>query len=151
MHVHNMHVFANKSPACERMALPFGMPHGAFVRELSKKSKSYFLAGGNVNATCPELFSTHASTKISTLTLKDTNKRRCGPICPPHKTQFELEQMLHSRFWTRGVRSCFAFGILVYYAAHSLLRCKERLGLRLELRWPVLTLRAKWWKYLNNS
>lgn len=33
--------------------LPFGMPHGPFVRELSKKSKSYFRAGGYVNATWP--------------------------------------------------------------------------------------------------
>lgn len=31
--------------------LPFGIPHGPFVLELSKKSKSYFRAGGYVNAT----------------------------------------------------------------------------------------------------
>lgn len=34
------------------MDLPFGMPHGPFVRVLSKKSRSYFRAGGYVNATC---------------------------------------------------------------------------------------------------
>lgn len=30
---------------------PFGIPHGPFVRALSKKSKSYFRAGGYVSAT----------------------------------------------------------------------------------------------------
>lgn len=32
-----------------------GIPHGPGVRELSKKSKSYFLAGGYVRATCPHV------------------------------------------------------------------------------------------------
>ncbi|KDR16700.1 hypothetical protein L798_09093 [Zootermopsis nevadensis] len=31
--------------------LPFGIPHGPLVLELSKKSRSYFLAGGYVKAT----------------------------------------------------------------------------------------------------
>ena len=30
---------------------PFGIPHGPLVLELSKKSRSYFLAGGYVKAT----------------------------------------------------------------------------------------------------
>jgi hypothetical protein len=34
-----------------KLFLPFGIPHGAGVLELSKKSKSYFRAGGNVKAT----------------------------------------------------------------------------------------------------
>lgn len=33
--------------------LPLGIPHGGFVRTLSKKSKSYFLAGGNDSPTWP--------------------------------------------------------------------------------------------------
>lgn len=32
-----------------------GIPHGPGVRELSKKSKSYFRAGGYVRATCPHV------------------------------------------------------------------------------------------------
>lgn len=37
----------------KQAGLPLGIPHGAFVLELSKKSRSYFRAGGNVSATCP--------------------------------------------------------------------------------------------------
>lgn len=36
-----------------KVKLPFGIPHGGFVLELSRKSRSYLLAGGKVNATCP--------------------------------------------------------------------------------------------------
>lgn len=39
------------------------MPQGPLVRELSKKSKSYFLAGGNVRATWPATQLTHKVSK----------------------------------------------------------------------------------------
>lgn len=48
MDVEKIYYFIDNTVFC----LPFGMPHGPFVRVLSKKSKSYIRAGGYVNATC---------------------------------------------------------------------------------------------------
>lgn len=57
---------------------PFGIPHGAGVLELSKKSKSYFRAGGNVKATWPHT-----------------------------RTVAELSTSSNSKFWARVMILCF--------------------------------------------
>ena len=43
--------FERLTPIKKKLYSPFGMPHGPLVLELSKKSRSYFLAGGYVKAT----------------------------------------------------------------------------------------------------
>lgn len=50
--------------------LPLGMPQGPFVLELSKKSKSYILAGGNVSAT----WATAWSATMANVTKTTTNR-----------------------------------------------------------------------------
>lgn len=68
--------------------LPLGMPQGPFVRELSKKSKSYFLAGGNVRATWPSVWSTSTTNETKATSnmvlvgtiFADANGKRVSPI-----------------------------------------------------------------------
>lgn len=48
--------------------LPFGMPQGPFVRELSKKSKLYWRAGGYVSATWQSVNCTYAVIAINAKT-----------------------------------------------------------------------------------
>ena len=44
------------------LSLPLGIPHGALVRKLSRKSRSKRLAAGNVSATWPSVTETSCAT-----------------------------------------------------------------------------------------
>lgn len=61
--------------------LPLGIPQGPLVRELSKKSKSYFRAGGNVSATWPDVWST-STANVATAT---NNMVVSGTMVPDEK------------------------------------------------------------------
>lgn len=60
--------------------LPLGMPQGGFVLELSKKSKSYFLAGGKIRATCPTVGQIQ---EHSTRSTQASSKTHLGPTFGP--------------------------------------------------------------------
>ena len=62
-----------------RAILPLGIPHGAFVRKLSRKSRSKRLADGNVSATCPSLAG-NSSEAISAATAAATRAARLVPM-----------------------------------------------------------------------
>ena len=59
---HQWKIIINRWRNAKYKNIPFGMPHGGFVLELSKKSRSYFRAGGYVRATWAVMVCTVAKT-----------------------------------------------------------------------------------------